>query len=464
MKTNEEQKMNQQNNGNSILREKFDNDLKLTKLNQIKLTTQWRKIMRLVKTESLKKEIEILAEVHEKNLARKDSIIEAMLHDLQKSEEQIVATSESRSKQTKEMIQIQESGLHILESSYKEHVELLQSSFSDDLVFLSAALTEEIKLAEGDEQAVAREIEQSRVALTRSFQRHDEDYQRQQKEEIDSLRSRLEEQIEGLKSQIENTNSIYNSEYGAIAEEYNEMLVSDKALSEVLETRKKQVDNLQMLLFQWQGKMKQFIEDSEDRKLVLISEKRNMHNHYQALKTRIKTYRTLLTRRLTELSARAHECKNRLHAKLDNGQKVLSAAKATHDWVQNDDNNDDDIATWRVDLEEDTEVESKSYSTSISNTDSDSVTSRVGDKLNKFYSRYNKLLANATVTEAEKNRLRVENNELQDLLSQYEKASTFSGESVEGNNSLLIINGRSNIDKNLLHLTGTRSHTHKRHK
>ena len=461
----------------SILHEKFDDDSKKTKLNQIKVTTQWRKIMRLVKTESLKKEIEILATTQEICLARKDTIIQFMLLDLKESESQIITANESQSNHTKEMVSIHTNSIDMLETSYKGHIDTLTSSFTEDMKFLHSSLAEEIKLAEGDEQAVMKEMEQFRTILTRSFQRQDEDYPRQKTEEIESLQTRLEEQIEGLKSQLDTTHSTFASEFGAITEEYKEMMVADKALSEVLDTRKRQVDNLQMLLFQWQGKMKQLMEDSEDRKRVLIVEKRNMHNHYQALKTRIKAYRTLLTQRLTELSARAHECKKRLNAKLEVGMKVLAAAKATnyHQWQDKNVDDVDDVTTWHVDLEEDTDFESSvsnfksaslvSSSSSPSHCDINSLTLR-SNTLTKFYDRYNNLLAQAAVDEAEKNRLRDEGNELQELLAQYKKASTFTGESVEGNNSLLIVNGRSNIDTNLLHLTGSvaRPDAHRRHK
>ena len=481
----EDQRVQQKTAANIHLHEKFDDDINLTKLNQIKVMTQWRKIMRLVKTESLKKEIEILAVTQEKCLTHKDAIIQFMLLDLKESENQIAVSNESQSNHMKEMISIHTNSIDTLETSYKEHINLLTSSFTEDMNVLDTSLAEEMKLAEGDEQAVLKQTEQNSLALTRSFQRQEEDYQRQQKEEIESLRSRLEDQIESLKTQFDSTQSTFHSEFGALKEEYKEMLVSDKLITDILDTRKKQVDNLQMLLFQWQGKMKQLMEDSEDRKRVLIAEKRNMHNHYQALKARIKAYRTLLTQRLTELSARAHECKKRLNTKLEVGKKVLAAAKATHDWHhhQEEEDEEEDITITRlVDLEEDTDLEScisnfksssRLHSTSSSSGDiNTNIFEARADTLNNFYDRYNKLLAKAAIDEEQKNRLREENSELQDLLIQYEKASTFSGESVQGNNSLLIVNGRSNIDTNLLHLTGTsapslvarRHDAHRRHK
>ena len=47
-------------------------------LNQLKIQNQWRKIMRLAKTESLKKDIEILSQNHERDVDRKDAILQML--------------------------------------------------------------------------------------------------------------------------------------------------------------------------------------------------------------------------------------------------------------------------------------------------------------------------------------------------------------------------------------------------
>ena len=46
------------------------------KINAIKIHNQWRKIMRLAKVEDLRKDIEILSQNHEREVDRKDAIIQ----------------------------------------------------------------------------------------------------------------------------------------------------------------------------------------------------------------------------------------------------------------------------------------------------------------------------------------------------------------------------------------------------
>jgi hypothetical protein len=58
------------------LREKQIREQLYAHLNGIKIHNQWRKIMRMAKVEELRKEIEILSQNHEREVDRKDAIIQ----------------------------------------------------------------------------------------------------------------------------------------------------------------------------------------------------------------------------------------------------------------------------------------------------------------------------------------------------------------------------------------------------
>merc|ERR1719352_1337579 len=64
------------------------NEEKYSRLNRLKIMNQWRKLMRLVKVEDLRKEIEVISQNHEREVDRKDAIIQVLDRDLEDSEEQ----------------------------------------------------------------------------------------------------------------------------------------------------------------------------------------------------------------------------------------------------------------------------------------------------------------------------------------------------------------------------------------
>merc|ERR1719446_1752319 len=57
-------------------------------VNRLKVQNQWRKIMRLAKLEQLRKDIEILSQSHERDVDRKDAILQMLDRDLEEAEEQ----------------------------------------------------------------------------------------------------------------------------------------------------------------------------------------------------------------------------------------------------------------------------------------------------------------------------------------------------------------------------------------
>lgn len=67
----------QLNNKNN-LRRKLEDETKISKVNSLKITNQWRKIMRIAKSEALKKDIEILSQNHERDVDRKDAILQML--------------------------------------------------------------------------------------------------------------------------------------------------------------------------------------------------------------------------------------------------------------------------------------------------------------------------------------------------------------------------------------------------
>lgn len=59
-----------------------------SKLNSVKIHNQWRKIMRMSKVDDLRGQIEVLSQSHEREVDRKDAIIQMLDRDLEDAESQ----------------------------------------------------------------------------------------------------------------------------------------------------------------------------------------------------------------------------------------------------------------------------------------------------------------------------------------------------------------------------------------
>jgi hypothetical protein len=73
-----ELRQQQQTIAKAELRRRMEDEAKISRVNSLKITNQWRKIMRIAKAEALKKDIEILSQNHERDVDRKDAILQML--------------------------------------------------------------------------------------------------------------------------------------------------------------------------------------------------------------------------------------------------------------------------------------------------------------------------------------------------------------------------------------------------
>lgn len=71
------------------------------------------------------------------------------------------------------------------------------------------------------------------------------------------------------------------------------------------------------------------------------------------------------------------------------------------------------------------------------------------DRLNKFYKKYNKILLDNIIISKEKEKLLLENEQLESLIKQYLDGFTITNELFSDDNPLIIVNGRANLNKPL---------------
>ena len=112
------------------LKAMMERELGFTKTNRLKIQNQWRKIMRLAKVESLRKEIEILSQNHERDVDRKDAIIQMLDRDLEEAEEQYQMALRAHLQNIDALIDLQDSRLLALENEFENDLRTLEDEFN----------------------------------------------------------------------------------------------------------------------------------------------------------------------------------------------------------------------------------------------------------------------------------------------------------------------------------------------
>merc|ERR1719327_2537846 len=84
-----------------------------------KIQESWLKIMRSAKTKQLRKQVEIFSQNHERDVDRKDAILQMLDRDLDEAEEQHQVAVRSHLLNVDRLLEIQQSRLQGLEEEFQ---------------------------------------------------------------------------------------------------------------------------------------------------------------------------------------------------------------------------------------------------------------------------------------------------------------------------------------------------------
>ena len=140
------------------MKEKLQAEEKNSLLNNLKIQQSWRRQMRLTKVEALRKDIEVLSQNHEREVDRKDAIIQMLDRDLDEAEEQYQMALRAHLKEQDFLLEIQRSRVTSLESTFDAELAALEQEFNT-----------ERQLILHKHQAEKRELQELMEAMAKDF-------------------------------------------------------------------------------------------------------------------------------------------------------------------------------------------------------------------------------------------------------------------------------------------------------
>jgi hypothetical protein len=488
------------------LRRRMEDEAKISKVNSLKIMNQWRKIMRLAKAESLKKEIEILSQNHERDVDRKDAILQMLDRDLEEAEEQHQMALRTQLANIESLISLHDSRLYALERHFTSELNTLQADFAAEKEMMTAKFAMEKRELAAIIEAIDIEEASRAKEAQHVYEQLREEIRGRNHDEIDSLRVSLDDQLKDLEQEFENEHLQYLSKTQQCSHDFKEKSANDRNLNFEIKKKRGQIDNLQTMIAHWRAKSKQLVRETEERNRLLLEEKMSIQRHYQQLKQRIKIYRSTQNQRLLHLSQSANACKQRLQEKLDVARRVLQLSELSRRLEtleeqvlpfatisddlnvlpssdpNNSNNNSNNRGSNEVMFKDDmlqvqqqpatllqtqanptTSMKSLTKAASLkgssqpaahqssvwNNQNDKGEFVAASDRLGNFYRQYNKVLLDSIAIEKEKERLALENAQLEDLIGQYISGTKLSNDVLAEDNPLFVVNGRANLNHDL---------------
>eukprot|EP00933_Yihiella_yeosuensis_P061244 TRINITY_DN64046_c0_g1_i1.p1 TRINITY_DN64046_c0_g1~~TRINITY_DN64046_c0_g1_i1.p1 ORF type:complete len:493 (+),score=127.03 TRINITY_DN64046_c0_g1_i1:111-1589(+) len=419
-----------------------------TKYNMSRIQESWLKIMRSAKTKQLKKQVEIISQNHERDVDRKDAILQMLDRDLDEAEEQHQVAVRSHLLNVDRLLEIQQSRLLALDDDFRRDVDTLMEEFRIEREHIQekhalekrelALIVEQVERDEKTREQADITDHQSQFELIRN-KNIEEDHQ---------MRSNLEELIEETRAQCKLKLQQYQQSTEAQTTEYKTFLQRDALLSEQVERRLRMVERMQASIQHWKQKISQNRAECEERNAQLRTEKDHIAKHFQELKAKMNHFRTEEKKRLADLTINARNCTQSLKDQLSLAERILKTAelcrkfetereKVLPFYLSRDLLNEFEEG----DLEFNDEDLKEEIRKELTDVGIDEWT-----YLDNFFKRFNKVKLDHLAVEQEGKRLTKENVQLRSILKQFLDGVSVNEDVLSAPNPLLVINGKVNLN------------------
>ncbi|GAQ79671.1 hypothetical protein KFL_000350250 [Klebsormidium nitens] len=323
----EEERKKQEEDAKKRLKDKKETEEKYARINGLKIHTQWRKFMRQAKVDELRRDIEILSQQHEREVDRKDAIIQMLDKDLDDAESQHQTALRAHLQTVDAIIELQYERIKALEAEFQKALQALSDEFDSEKAEIQNSHNKQKKELLEMAVAMEAEFEEAEGEARQEFESQREEIKNRNSEEYNVLKISLEGAIEELEREFEQAHQAYLDSTESRTQSFKELTAKDASSAKIIEQRMRKLIRLHEQIAQWRTKMATSSREWEQRNKALKDEKDMMVKHYQELKSKMNRMRQAEHERLKQLSLYSGEAIKELERKLEQAERILKLAE-----------------------------------------------------------------------------------------------------------------------------------------
>lgn len=430
---------------NELLKEKLIKEEKNTKHNLNKINYQWRSIMRDAKAKDLLKDIEIMSQTFERIIDRKDTVIKALVKDLQEADEQFAMAMRSNVSNLEGLIGLDREQLEAERKKFEDLIAEVKTEFDKEREYIINRHQEEMNELVSIVYAMEKTfLDQENEANIEFLSMRDE-IKNKNLEEKQQLRVNLESRINETFDQFKQVMKNYSEMNEDRERSFAENKEKDEKAAKEIEMQMRKIQLLTDNINSFKAKIGLNLRESQELNNSIKENRDIMNSHFHDLKTQMKIMQDTMRKKLTVLTMQSDKSIDVLKKKEEKAKQILRSAEMCRK------------------LETEEEKILPFYATSLSEQEENDVkqalqesqvtelADQMKDYLNleNFWKRYNKVFLDKASLEKEKLMLSTENAQLRLLLKQYLDGISVNDEVLSSNNPLLVINNRSNVRLNM---------------
>ncbi|XP_077026877.1 dynein regulatory complex subunit 2 [Tamandua tetradactyla] len=428
-----------------FLKDKLAKEERNSALNLNKINTQWRTVLREVKTRELLKDIEILSQTFERVVDCKNSVIKSLAKDLSEAEEQYAHALRSHLHNIDQLLALQRHRLSLLEESYNMELETLTKEFETERKTIIDQHEKEIHYLQDVFMAMEQNYIDVEYESKLEFQSMWDDLKNKNLEEKHFLRMQLENMVEYLWKRFQDALKNYTDATDDRKIAFETLKVKDEKSSKEIEAQMKKIQKLQDSISVLKGKILVHSRESEDQNQYIRNDKELVLVQLRKLKAQRTLARGVSQENLVKLTLESNSTLKTLRKIVDKGEKILKLAEICRKF-ETEEEKVLPFYSSILTLEEQEEIEENNPE-ELTEELAKVMVDYVG--MDNFWKRYNKVKLEQLSLQRRKAQLIEINRKLRVMLKQYLDGISVSDEVLSQLNPLFIVNHRSNLPQPL---------------
>ncbi|XP_036314351.1 dynein regulatory complex subunit 2 [Pipistrellus kuhlii] len=428
-----------------FLKDKLAKEEHNSALNLNKINTQWRAVLREVKTKELLKDIEILSQTFERVVDCKDSVIKSLAKDLSEAEEQYAHALRSHLHNIDHLLALQRCRLNLLEENYNMELETLTKEFETERKTIIDQHEKEIHYLQDVFMAMEQNYIDSEYESKLEFQSMWDDLKNKNIEEKHFLRLQLESVVEDLWRRFQDALKNYTDATEDRKIAFEALKLKDEKSSKDIETQMRRIQRLQDSILILKGKIMVHSRESEEQNQYIRDDKELVLIQLRKLKAQRTHIWEIAQENLVKLTLESNTALKALTAIVDKGEKVLRLAEICRKLETEEEKVLPFYSSTLTpeELEEIEEITPEELTEELAKVIADYI------GMDNFWKRYNKVKLEQLSLQRRRSQLLDINGKLREMLKRYLDGISVSDEVLSQLNPLFIVNYQSNLPQTL---------------
>ncbi|KAF6117819.1 coiled-coil domain containing 65 [Phyllostomus discolor] len=428
-----------------FLKDKLAKEEHNSALNLNKINTQWRTVLREVKTRELLKDIEILSQTFERVVDCKDNVIKSLAKDLSEAEEQYAHALRNHLHNIDQLLALQRYRLSVLEENYNMELETLTKEFETERKTIIDQHENEIHYLQEVFMAMEQNYVDAEYESKLEYQSMWDDLKNKNLEEKHFLRLQLENVVEDLWRRFQSALKNYTDATEDQKIAFETLKMKDEKSSKEIEVQMKKIQKLQDSVIVLKGKIMAHSRESDEQNQCVRDDKELVLVQLRKLKAQRTQGREIAQENLVNLTLESNATLKALRKIVSKGEKILKLAEICRKF-ETEEEKVLPFYSSTLTPEEQKEIEE---------TGPEEVTEELAKViadyrgLENFWKRYNKVKLEQLSLQHRHAQLSDINGKLREMLKQYLDGISVSDEVLSQLNPLFIVNHRSNLPQPL---------------